>query len=381
MIIRYTKNIMAAVLAVCMCMLVNGCSVLPEENNTEANNNTSSAISSSENKSILDYVENTIDSNSETLDVDELQRITRYQVDVFLSRTPTLHEQAWAKDEMERQQPIQQYSEDAVAQGLAAAEKAMDEFVSDFATDRFSSNAEQRTIKLLYGGDGSGVLNGGTTPQKNGGNTEYWRIADCEYYNQFFFAPSIGGDSNMVKILFRCNLFAYRLKEGASVTTSVLTSENADIIEYDDAFLVLTIRNVSEENLALVDAAPYDIAENLLAYPTYEKAVAGFHDVPAGLESLQIPSNCEDGVLVDGYVGKPYVTMPAIVGQYIDISRPNSVDTLEALGIRYKVTWVKNDGTMTPYSILSTSVAPGTVIDITDSDAPAVEVTVAKDIA
>lgn len=71
--------------------------------------------------------------------------------------------------------------------------------------------------------------------------------------------------------------------------------------------------------------------------------------------------------------------MPDLIGHYIDISRPDQIAELDAVGIRYRVVWEEaKDATTPSYSIISTSVKPGTVVDITDLSATLIDVVVVR---
>lgn len=362
-------------------MMFPGCSVLPEypaENGGQTEVESTVLSSAESHESLQDVVDNAI-ADSKNKEKENMARIARYQVEVLTSRTPSDREVALAQEQIAKKKPLLTLSDDAISFCQREAEAAMSEFIADFSSSAYEDNETNRILKKMYSGDGSGILNGGIIPQQNGDNLEYWRIADCTYYNQFFFAPQSAGDDNMVKVVFRCNLYAYRLKEGAEVNNSELNNTNADIIEYKDSFIVVTLKNISELALSYVNAAPIDIAEEIVVYPEYDKAIKGFDAPPKGCDTLKVPAKCYPPELVDGFIGKPYVQMPDLIGHYIDISHPDSIAELDEVGIRYRVVWEDAEDATTPsYSIISTSVKAGTVVDITDLNATLIDVVVAR---
>lgn len=365
--------------SVVLCLFFVGCSVLPEEYPNGENHGMQASSSSQEkHDSLQEMVDDAIVGANEQEKLDEL-RIARYQVEVLTSRTPSDYEVEMAKSQIAQQKPMMEMTADSISFCRQQAEVALSEFVNDFSGEEYIENRDNRTFTTLYSGDGTGIVNGGIVPQKNGENIEYWRIADCTYYNQFFFAPKTVGADNMVKVVFRCNMYAYRLKDGLTSDVTELNNSNADIIEYKDSFIVVTFKNISELNLSFVNAKPVDLCEKILVYRDYDKAVEGFTMAPKGCEDLRVPLDCQERQLVDGFVGKPYVQMPDLVGHYIDISHPDRIEALDELGIKYKVVWEESkDDTVPSYCILSTSVAAGTTVDITDQTALLIEVTVAK---
>lgn len=294
-----------------------------------------------------------------------------YLADFIMHLEPILTEEEKAKQDAELRQkmPFRVATPDLINYCTSHANAQIQNFLSEFGSDRYETGKENRNLKQIYDGTTGVEINGGVESKIIGFETGYWRITDCNYYNQVFFTNQ---QDNSVRILYRCNMYHYLLKKADNLAesldqTEVMTTDNTDVKEYENAFLVVTINNICPINVRdSLDIVPQGLQPEILMFKDYESAMQSFSNPEHTFENLYMPNDFE-GTVVDGYAGKPLVIMPELVGQFVDVSTPDTISALEKLGIKnYKVKWEKNDGSKVAYSILSTSRAAGDIIDITD---------------
>lgn len=311
-------------------------------------------------------------------------KMMKYLVDFLMHLEPILSEEEQAKLDAEQRQkmPYRASSPELVNYCTSHANVQMTEFLNDFTSEKYELRKQSRALKQIYDGETGAEINGGIEPKIIGFETGYWRITDCNYYNLAFFSNK---DHNSVRVLYRCNLYHYLQKKTDDLTnapqnTEVMTTENTDVQEYENAFLVVTINNVCPVNINdPFTVLPQEMRPEILMFKDYESAIKSFKEPKHTIKELYLTKDYE-GSVVNGYIGKPLVTMPDLVGQFVDVSQPDNVVVLDELGItNYKVVWEENDGSKVAYSILSTSKEAGSIVDITDSNASnCIEVVVAK---
>lgn len=296
-----------------------------------------------------------------------------YLADFIMHLEPILTEEEKAKQDAELRQkmPFRVATPDLVNYCTSHSNSQIQTFLSEFGSDKYETGKEGRALKQIYDGETGVEINGGVAPKIIGFETGYWRITNCNYYNQVFFTNQ---QDNSIRILYRCNMYHYRLKKSDNLAESqglgdagIMTTDNTDVREYENAFLVVTINNVCPVNVKdPLDVVPQGLQPEILMFKDYESAMQSFSNPLHTIQNLYMPSEFK-GTVVDGYAGKPLVIMPELVGQFVDVSTPNVIAPLEELGIKnYKVKWEENDGSMVAYSILSTSRKAGEIVDITD---------------
>ncbi len=311
-------------------------------------------------------------------------KMMKYLVDFLMHLEPILSEEEQAKLDAEQRQkmPYRASSPELVNYCTSHANAQMTEFLNDFTSEKYELRKQSRALKQIYDGETGVEINGGIEPKIIGFETGYWRITDCNYYNLAFFSNK---EHNSVRVLYRCNLYHYLQKKADDLTnapqnTEVMTTENTDVQEYENAFLVVTINNVCPVNInEPFTVLPQEMRPEVLMFKDYESAIKSFKEPKHTIKELYLTKDYE-GSVVNGYIGKPLVTMPDLVGQFVDVSQPDNVVALDELGItNYKVVWEENDGSKVAYSILSTNKEAGSIVDITDSNASnCIEVVVAK---
>lgn len=251
---------------------------------------------------------------------------------------------------------------------IGTAKDLMREFLADYSSERYRDNMGNRALKTVLNGLTGETLNGGYITDKESEKAGYWRVANCTYYNVFFFTD---GTENTARVLFKADMYHYTLKENENLAETTdptdLTTENSEIGEHGNSFLVVAIDSVSQANLNEYSLTAGQVRENVLFFEDYDSAAGSFASGELKAEDWRIPDGY--GIqLLDGYIGKPIVPMPELVGRFIDISAPENVKELDDLGItNYTVKWIDNDGSMVAYSIVSCSKDPGTLVDITDT--------------
>lgn len=247
------------------------------------------------------------------------------------------------------------------------ADNAVKQFFADYPTENYEARKDERILSCIYDGRSGREVNGGLTPLTIGQDTGYWRVTDCEYYSTVFYS---NGESNAPRVLYRCNVYHYVLNGGGNlaeaVDDSVLTAENSTVKEYPNMFLVVSLKDVCPNDTLDPAIGVEKILPEVLAFENYDDMMSSFMSPMHSFSDLYIPKD-STGNVVNGYTSQPIVAMPALVGRYIDVSQPDKVQELEAIGVKnYVVKWVENDGSLVPYSIQATSLEEGTVIDITD---------------
>ena len=268
----------------------------------------------------------------------------------------------------EENRPLTEPDAKYAALVIDTAKDLMREFLADYSSEEYLNNMGNRALKTILNGRTGETLNGGYITDRESEKAGYWRVTNCTYYNLFFFTD---GTDNTARVLFKADMFHYTLKETENLAEQTdptdLTTENSKIAEHNNCFLIVAIDSVSRADLAEGTIPAEQIRENILFFGSYDTAESSFSGGKLKVEEWKIPEEFQPQI-IDGYLGKPIVQMPDLVGRFIDISNPDNVKELDDLGItNYRVIWVDNDGSMVAYSIVSCSRDPGAMIDITDT--------------
>lgn len=362
------KKYMSVMLAIILVLNFTGCSILPKEQQPSITPEELAAEEKMAQEVFIDHYK------------------MASLVDFLMHLEPILSEEEKAKQdaEMRQKMPFRVATPDLINYCTSHANAQIQTFLKEFGSDKYEIGKETRNLKQIYDGATGVEVNGGVEPKIIGFETGYWRITNCNYYNQVFFTNQ---QNNSVRILYRCNMYHYLLKKADNLadtpdlaTVGAMTTENTDVKEYENAFLVVTINNVCPMNVKdSLDVAPQGLQPEILMFKDYESAMKSFSNPEHTFENLYMPDDFK-GTVVDGYAGKPLVIMPELVGQFVDVSTPDTISALEKLGIKnYRVKWEQNDGSKVAYSILSTSHTAGEIIDITDKSLEScIEVVVAE---
>lgn len=362
------KKVIATILSIISLFVLVGCSVLPVEEGYEAG-------SSMETDADID-AETGMIIREKTPEEERAAYIEDYKLRyvfgmlMHLEPIPTNAELERMEAEKRQQTPYTTADQELVNYCRSQADMAVKAFLSDYSTDAYAENEASRTLKKIYDGQTGREINGGSEAVTIGYETGYWRITDCEYYNTVFYTNE--KDSNSVRVLYLCNLYHYVMETpdnlAASQNDTELTTENSKVDEYENAFLMVTLNDVCPKDVSDTLGTSQKILPTVLLFTDYETAVKSIENPNHTFSELYLNEDEKTGSVVNGYVGQPIVSMPELVGKYIDVSRPNNVKELDDLGItNYAVEWKENDGSYIPYSILDCNVTAGTLVDITDS--------------
>lgn len=362
------KKVIATILSIISLFVLVGCSVLPVEEGYESG-------SSMETGADID-AETGMIIREKTPEEERAAYIEDYKLRyvfgmlMHLEPIPTNAELERMEAEKRQQTPYTTADQELVNYCRSQADMAVKAFLSDYSTDAYAENEASRTLKKIYDGQTGREINGGSEAVTIGYETGYWRITDCEYYNTVFYTNE--KDSNSVRVLYLCNLYHYVMETpdnlAASQNDTELTTENSKVDEYENAFLMVTLNDVCPKDVSDTLGTSQKILPTVLLFTDYETAVKSIENPNHTFSELYLSEDEKTGSVVNGYVGQPIVSMPELVGKYIDVSRPNNVKELDDLGItNYAVEWKKNDGSYIPYSILDCNVTVGTLVDITDS--------------
>lgn len=362
------KKVIATILSIISLFVLVGCSVLPVEEGYESG-------SSMETDADID-AETGMIIREKTPEEERAAYIEDYKLRyvfgmlMHLEPIPTNAELERMQAEKRQQTPYTTADQELVNYCRSQADMAVKAFLSDYSTDAYAENEASRTLKKIYDGQTGREINGGPEAVTIGYETGYWRITDCEYYNTVFYTNE--KDSNSVRVLYLCNLYHYVMETpdnlAASQNDTELTTENSKVDEYENAFLMVTLNDVCPKDVSDTLGTSQKILPTVLLFTDYETAVKSIENPNHTFSELYLSEDEKTGSVVNGYVGQPIVSMPELVGKYIDVSRPNNVKELDDLGItNYAVEWKENDGSYIPYSILDCNVTVGTLVDITDS--------------
>ena len=357
---RKFKAVLATILA---CLVLAGCSVLPEEDAPEKEPEKEAPTST-----VMEVPEREAsEEDVRSAYISEFKLRYLFNMLIKLPPIPTNAELEQMRIEREQSMPYKEPAEELVRYCRNQADKAVQDFLADYSSEAYEDNEENRTLKKIYDGVTGREINGGLEAMTIGYETGYWRVTDCSYYNSAFFT---NGDHNSIRLLYRCSMFHYVLNSkenlAQSTDTSELTTGNSTVNAYDNAFLVVTMTDITPNDVGDDLGRPVGFEEKVLLFTDYDAAIASFSTPQHTFKELYLPKGSE-GSIVNGYKGEPLVFMPDLSDKYIDVSRPENVRELDELGItNYTVKWVENDGSYIPYSILSCSVAPDTIVDITD---------------
>lgn len=362
------KKVIATILSIISLFVLVGCSVLPVEEGYESG-------SSMETDADID-AETGMIIREKTPEEERAAYIEDYKLRyvfgmlMHLEPIPTNAELERMEAEKRQQTPYTTADQELVNYCRSQADMAVKAFLSDYSTDAYAENEASRTLKKIYDGQTGREINGGSEAVTIGYETGYWRITDCEYYNTVFYTNE--KDSNSVRVLYLCNLYHYVMETpdnlAASQNDTELTTENSKVDEYENAFLMVTLNDVCPKDVSDTLGTSQKILPTVLLFTDYETAVKSIENPNHTFSELYLSEDEKNGSVVNGYVGQPIVSMPELVGKYIDVSRPNNVKELDDLGItNYAVEWKENDGSYIPYSILDCNVTVGTLVDITDS--------------
>lgn len=362
------KKVIATILSIISLFVLVGCSVLPVEEGYESG-------SSMETDADID-AETGMIIREKTPEEERAAYIEDYKLRyvfgmlMHLEPIPTNAELERMEAEKRQQTPYTTADQELVNYCRSQADMAVKAFLSDYSTDAYAENEASRTLKKIYDGQTGREINGGPEAVTIGYETGYWRITDCEYYNTVFYTNE--KDSNSVRVLYLCNLYHYVMETpdnlAASQNDTELTTENSKVDEYENAFLMVTLNDVCPKDVSDTLGTSQKILPTVLLFTDYETAVKSIENPNHTFSELYLSEDEKTGSVVNGYVGQPIVSMPELVGKYIDVSRPNNVKELDDLGItNYAVEWKENDGSYIPYSILDCNVTVGTLVDITDS--------------
>lgn len=349
------------------CVLLCGCNVLPEEDAASS----SSATSQSTVVSTTSDSNTTTTENTEFTKADAKKYVLNAEITALMKLPPMLSEEEKTKLDAEKAlvTPYTEADEDLVDYCRIKTTEAVNEFLEDYPSEDYTNNKDNRVLSMLYDGQTTAEINGGLNTVKIGSTAGYWRFADCSYYNMIFFADE-ENEKNIVKSLFRCNAYYYSLNDASNLVNGAIgeevTTDNSTITEYKDVFIVVSQNDVTPQEVSKDENGGF-INDKCLMFKSYDEAVNSFRSPAHTFEDLYIGEEYSMTIM-DGYKGRPIVTMPDLTGKYIDVSLPENVRELDELNItNYKVEWVDNDGSLVPYSIQSSSIAPGTSIDITDT--------------
>lgn len=294
----------------------------------------------------------------------------RYVTSVLmqLPPIPTDAELERLKIEEWQQTPYQDPEDELINYCRSQSDMVVKEFLADYPTDDYTANEENRVLKKIYDGQTGREVNGGLDAVTIGYETGYWRITNCEYYSMAFYEN--GGDSNSIRILYLCDLYHYVLNDQDNLAEqrddTELTTENSTVKEFPNSFLMVTMNDICPNDASDTFGQSQKFMPEVLLFTDFESAIKSVENPSHTFEDLYLNDDFT-GSIVNGYEGQPIVTMPDLVGKYIDVSRPDNVRELDDLGIaNYEVQWKENDGSLVPYSILSCNIEPGTLIDITD---------------
>lgn len=362
------KKVIATILSIISLFVLVGCSVLPVEEGYESG-------SSMETDADID-AETGMIIREKTPEEERAAYIEDYKLRyvfgmlMHLEPIPTNAELERMEAEKRQQTPYTTADQELVNYCRSQADMAVKAFLSDYSTDAYAENEASRTLKKIYDGQTGREINGGSEAVTIGYETGYWRITECEYYNTVFYTNE--KDSNSVRVLYLCNLYHYVMETpdnlAASQNDTELTTENSKVDEYENAFLMVTLNDVCPKDVSDTLGTSQKILPTVLLFTDYETAVKSIENPNHTFSELYLSEDEKTGSVVNGYVGQPIVSMPELVGKYIDVSRPNNVKELDDLGItNYAVEWKENDGSYIPYSILDCNVTVGTLVDITDS--------------
>lgn len=356
---------LTAVLAFCL----TACSVLPVEETSEPTATTAPVSSQlpEEDNSIIVKEKTEEEIRAAYIETYKL----RYVVGMLmhLEPIPTNAELERMEKEKEQVTPYTSPETELVNYCRNQGDAAVKEFLEDYSTDDYYNGEADRTLKKIYDGQTGREINGGTEAVTIGYETGYWRITDCEYYSMAFYTNE--KDENSVRLLYMCNLYHYVLETQENLAEqsndTELTTDNSKVDEYENAFLMVTMDDVCPKNTSDTFGVSQNIKPEVLLFNDYETAIKSIENPAHTFSDLYLSEDMK-GSIVNGYIGQPIVTMPDLIGKYIDVSRPKNVKELDDLGItNYKVEWKENDGTYVPYSILECNVEPGTLINITDT--------------
>lgn len=363
------KKILAGLMAAVMACMMAGCTVLPvEESQTPVDSEvTASSETQEENENGIIVKEKT----EEEIRAAYIENYKmRYVVGMLMHLPPIPTNAELERMEMEEKQqtPYATAEKELINYCRNQSDLAIKDFLSDYPTDDYSAGEEGRTLKKIYDGQTGKEINGGTEAITIGYETGYWRITNCEYYNMAFYSND--KDKNSVRLLYLCNLYHYVMETqenlAAQSDDTELTTDNSKVDEYENAFLVVTMDNVCPKDTSDTFGKSQNIKPEVLLFTDYESAIKSIEKPTHTFSDLYL-SDGMTGSIVNGYIGQPIVTMPDLVGKYIDVSRPDNIKELDDLGItNYEVEWKENDGSYVSYSILESSVAAGTLVDITD---------------
>lgn len=375
------KKIAAAVLTAFLALSMTACSVLPVEE-TQTPTETSapaSSQSSTEDNGII--VKEKSEEEIRAAFIEDYKM--RYVVGMLmhLEPIPTNAELERMENEKKQQTPYTTAEKELINYCRNQADSAVKDLLDDYPTEEYSAGESGRILKKIYDGQTGREINGGTEAVTIGYETGYWRITDCEYYNMAFYTNE--KDENSVRLLYMCNLYHYVLENQQNLAEqsddTELTTDNSKVDEYENAFLMVTMDNVCPKDTSDTLGDSQNIKPEVLLFTDYETAIKSIENPSHTFSDLYLNEDMK-GSIVNGYIGQPIITMPDLVGKYIDVSRPDSIKELDDLGVtNYKVEWKENDGSYVPYSILECNVEPGTLVNITDdSQDNQIIVTVAK---
>lgn len=383
------KKALVVVTGLMMAFALNACSAIPKDLNDSPKETTSEVSSettvaettSNENKGtdLYNQIKNAKDSEKERELVIKKVRM-QAQVDDLMKMPPMMsaEEKAQAEIEDEQKRPFTEASKDMIDYCKTQTNNALSQLIADYPSSAYTENAENRKLEKICSGDTSLELNGGVQPVQIGSDIGYWRFTNCTYYNTVFYT---NGESNFVESLYRCTAYHYVMNESNLVGDAIpneLTTENSTVTELNDVFLVVNEKDVKPLDIKSSDDSN-EMSRVVLMFNSYEDVINSFSK-PKHTFTEQFIGEDFNGTIIDGYLGTPIVTMPELVGKFIDVAKPNNVKELDDLHVtNYKVEWVDNDGSQVPYSILSTNKETGTYIDITDkSDEATIVVQVAS---
>lgn len=362
------KKVIATILSIISLFVLVGCSVLPVEEGYESGSSMETDADIDAETGMIIREKNPEEERAAYIEDYKLRYV--FGMLMHLEPIPTNAELERMEAEKRQQTPYTTADQELVNYCRSQADMAVKAFLSDYSTDAYAENEASRTLKKIYDGQTGREINGGSEAVTIGYETGYWRITDCEYYNTVFYTNE--KDSNSVRVLYLCNLYHYVMETpdnlAASQNDTELTTENSKVDEYENAFLMVTLNDVCPKDVSDTLGTSQKILPTVLLFTDYETAVKSIENPNHTFSELYLSEDEKTGSVVNGYVGQPIVSMPELVGKYIDVSRPNNVKELDDLGItNYAVEWKENDGSYIPYSILDCNVTVGTLVDITDS--------------
>lgn len=362
------KKVIATILSIISLFVLVGCSVLPVEEGYESGSSMKTDADIDAETGMIIREKTPEEERAAYIEDYKLRYV--FGMLMHLEPIPTNAELERMEAEKRQQTPYTTADQELVNYCRSQADMAVKAFLSDYSTDAYAENEASRTLKKIYDGQTGREINGGSEAVTIGYETGYWRITDCEYYNTVFYTNE--KDSNSVRVLYLCNLYHYVMETpdnlAASQNDTELTTENSKVDEYENAFLMVTLNDVCPKDVSDTLGTSQKILPTVLLFTDYETAVKSIENPNHTFSELYLSEDEKTGSVVNGYVGQPIVSMPELVGKYIDVSRPNNVKELDDLGItNYAVEWKENDGSYIPYSILDCNVTVGTLVDITDS--------------